>query len=378
MSWEPDHSATPPTDGGSPTVVLVTGAGRSGTSSLAGSLKRLGLHIPQPEMEPRPNNPKGYYEPEWVIKYHVRWLRKRALRNIDTRPPDVSGVDQLWDDEEAEQELSDWLVTQLDHPQIVIKDPHAYWFAPIWHRVAAEHGVALKFLTAVRHPAEVVGSRDLAYMQNQPEWFRRTKEIANVAGWVNAALLTEQAGRGGPRAFLKYTDLLADWRSTLGQVRDQLDLEFNDDLAGGPHSVDEFLDTGMRNSQLTWEDVTVPAHLGEMAEEVWQLLSTLTDKPHDQTTSDRLDELHREYDGMYRDAMALTYDHHQAGAVLETRQVKQRNARLRKRIKKQQRRLQRLQERVDAAEERSEEHSDEQPDGPGPLASWLPRRLRRS
>ena len=36
----------------SPTpLVLVSGSGRSGTSSLAGTLKRLGLHVPQPEVE---------------------------------------------------------------------------------------------------------------------------------------------------------------------------------------------------------------------------------------------------------------------------------------------------------------------------------------
>ena len=41
------------------TVVLVTGSMRSGTSSLAGSLKQLGWHVPQPEVPASDRNAKG-------------------------------------------------------------------------------------------------------------------------------------------------------------------------------------------------------------------------------------------------------------------------------------------------------------------------------
>jgi len=49
-------------------LVVVTGSGRSGTSSVAGTLKRLGLYIPQPEVETDERNPRGYYEPLWVAE----------------------------------------------------------------------------------------------------------------------------------------------------------------------------------------------------------------------------------------------------------------------------------------------------------------------
>ena len=90
--------------------------------------------------------------------------------------------------------------------------------------MTAELDVDLRWLTALRHPAEVVGSRDIAYLSSQSDDLRLTKETSNVAGWVHAALLTEQAGRGGKRAFVRYTDLLADWRAALAPVQQQLDL----------------------------------------------------------------------------------------------------------------------------------------------------------
>ena len=69
-----------------PRLVLVTGSGRSGTSSVAGTLKRLGLHVPQPEVPADEKNPRGYYEPLWVTEFHKRVLNPVPVRTIDTRP----------------------------------------------------------------------------------------------------------------------------------------------------------------------------------------------------------------------------------------------------------------------------------------------------
>ena len=67
-------------------------------------------------------------------------------------------------------------------------------------RHTMKFGADLRWLTALRHPAEVIGSRDIAYLSSQSDDLRLTKETSNVAGWVHAALLTEQAGRGSRRA----------------------------------------------------------------------------------------------------------------------------------------------------------------------------------
>ena len=67
-------------------AVLVTGSMRSGTSSLAGSLKILGLHVPQPEVPASPRNPKGHFEPHWVIRFHKRLLREALTRPSDGSP----------------------------------------------------------------------------------------------------------------------------------------------------------------------------------------------------------------------------------------------------------------------------------------------------
>ena len=314
----PTHPAPP----GTP-LVLVSGSGRSGTSSLAGALKRLGLHVPQPEVEASETNPRGFYEPQWVIDFHKRHLKELALFNIDSRPAAVELVARYVESGVPTGELHEWLSGQVDADQIVVKDPHAFWFAQVWEQVSAELDVDLRWLTALRHPAEVVGSRDIAYLSSQSDDLRLTKETSNVAGWVHAALLTEKAGRGSKRSFVKYADLLADWRTALAPVQEQLELDFNADLSSREHhGVDDFIEPSMRKSQLTWDDVATPAWLEDVAEEVWQLLGALTEKPQDPDTLAALDRIHADYNARYAEAVALTFDHTKAESTLAAREAR--------------------------------------------------------
>ena len=309
-------------------LVLVSGSGRSGTSSLAGTLKRLGLHVPQPEVEASETNPRGFYEPQWVIDFHKRHLKELALFNIDSRPAAVDLVAAYVASGVPSAELREWLAGQLQAPerggaQIVVKDPHAFWFAEVWEGVSAELGADLRWLTALRHPAEVVGSRDIAYLSSQSDDLRLTKETSNVAGWVHAALLTERAGRGRKRSFVRYADLLADWRSALAPVQQQLELDLNTDLTStGHHAVDDFIEPSMRKSQLTWDDVRTPDWLRDTAEEVWELLGALTAAPQDAGTLASLDRIHDDYNARYADAVALTFDHAKAEATLAGREAR--------------------------------------------------------
>lgn len=312
----------------SATLVLVSGSGRSGTSSLAGSLKRLGLHIPQPEVEASETNPRGFYEPRWVMDFHKGHLRDLAVFNIDSRPSAVDVVADLVATGRLQEELRAWLVGQLEHPQLVVKDPHAFWFGQVWQEVCDDLGVDLKWLTALRHPAEVVGSRDLAYRKAEQAGVRRIKETSNVAGWVHATLLTEQVGRpragDAGRAFIRYPDLLADWRTALGRVEQQLGLEFNTDLSGDdPHAVDDFIEPTMRRSHLVWDDLTLPTWLRDSGQEVWDLLDRLVTDPADGGACVALDRIHADYVARYEESLSLVFDHTEAESTRAARRVRE-------------------------------------------------------
>ncbi len=56
-------------------LVLVTGVGRSGTSSMAGLLDQLGLYVPGPYLSANASNPKGFFESRWSVKFHNQIAR---------------------------------------------------------------------------------------------------------------------------------------------------------------------------------------------------------------------------------------------------------------------------------------------------------------
>ena len=286
------------------TVVLVTGSMRSGTSSLAGSLKQLGWHVPQPEVPASERNAKGHFEPRWVIEFHKRLLRDALVRPSDGSPRAAGRVAALLEDT-VEAELRDWLAAQAE-PRIVVKDPHAAWLLPLWRTAAAAAGRDLKVLTALRHPAEVVGSQDITWGQGRrTEAERRVKETSNTAAWTNLALVTEAGSRDADRAFIRYHDLLADWRGALGAVSEQLGLALPLDE---DHGLDDFLDPGMRRSQLTWADIVVPDWLRALAEDSWQQLGALVRDPADPAVVERLAAARAAYDARYAEAVAVSLD----------------------------------------------------------------------
>ena len=283
----------------------MTGSMRSGTSSLAGSLKHLGWHVPQPEVPASERNAKGHFEPRWVIEFHKRLMRGALVRPSDGSPRALERVAQYAAEHGLRDELRDWLAQQ-EQPQVVVKDPHAAWLLPTWRAAAEAAGRDLRILTALRHPAEVVGSQDRTWGEGRrTDAERRVKETSNTAAWLNVALVTEAGSRGARRAFIRYDDLLADWRTALGRVSGQLGLALPLDE---DHGLDAFLDPGMRRSQLTWDDLVLPDWLRDLAEDTWQQLGALVEDPADGAVPVRLEETRTDYDAHYAEAVAVSLD----------------------------------------------------------------------
>ena len=147
-----------------PRVVVVAGSGRSGTSTIAGVLKTVGLVIPPPEVPGNRTNPRGFFEPRWAVDLQSRLLRKSSVFLTDARPAAFDLAAELTDDDEVRAEVAGWLAEHLASGRdLVVKDPRNSWFLPLWKEGAAQAGAQAAFLTMLRHPAEVVGSKDKYY-----------------------------------------------------------------------------------------------------------------------------------------------------------------------------------------------------------------------
>jgi hypothetical protein len=306
-------------------LVVVTGSGRSGTSSVAGALKRLGLYIPQPEVETDERNPRGYYEPLWVAEFHKWLLNPLPVRTIDSRP-NAGRIAKKAVTPKVEDELRTWLRDQLalvaerGENQILLKDTRAYWVYDLWQRMAREFGAQLTSLTMLRHPAQVVRSRDAAYLTEMDRSFRRQRETTNVAAWINAAFETERVTRGNPRAFVPYYDLIGDWRAAMTRAGAQLGLAFND--MSGHHPVDDFIDADLNRSRPAWDGLEVAPALIDLADRSWDAMNALVETPDDPDAMKRTDALGHEYVEMYESAAAIALDETTAQVAKVRRKLK--------------------------------------------------------
>lgn len=326
-------------------VLIVTGSGRSGTSSVAGTLKRFDFHVPQPEVEADERNPRGYYEPLWVADFHKYWLNGIPVRTIDSRP---HAGDIAMDDltPEREDELQSWLAEELagrpDDDVVVIKETRAYWVYPLWQRVVAATGGELISLTMLRHPTQVVRSRDSAYLTGMSDEARLQRETTNVAAWMNSIFVTERATRANRRAFVPYYDLIGDWRAAMTRACAQLGVDPGDLTA--PHPVDDFLTSSLNRSSDAWDGLTVPDTLRDLAERTWSAANVLASEPDDTAAMAALDGLAAEYNELYVASAAIASDDATSQVAAARRKLKQRVAAKEERIAELEETVRRLQE----------------------------------
>ena len=306
------HAASPasaPGDGRR--IAFVVGSGRSGTSTMSGTLQALGMHVPQPEVGADATNPKGFGEPQWIVEFHERLLNRVRVQTADARP-------QAWFDTQRpamrelfRNELFEWLEGQFQEAEgkngsratseLVIKDPRLVWFLGMWRGAAIRCRATPTYITMLRPVTEVVGSKQRYYAGKQDE-------VSRTAGWVNVMLHTERATRDAERAFVRYADLLDDWTVPVFELGERLHYAgVQRASAQDLRKVHSFIDPSLRRVQLTWDDVVVPARLREIAEESWQALDRLADKDGDtpelRATLDQLREAYVEY---YTEAELVT------------------------------------------------------------------------
>ena len=170
-------------------VLFVAGAGRSGTSTMAGLMQIMGLHVPQPEVVADETNPKGFGEPRWVVDHHDRLLKEAGVQVSDARPEAWFETGRVATREQERIRTAEWLESHFARSahELVVKDPR---LALVPRPVAGGRGPHR------RDP----GVRDDA-ARRRPRWSAASRRYyANrlgsahlAASWLNMMLHTERA-----------------------------------------------------------------------------------------------------------------------------------------------------------------------------------------
>ncbi|MGL5810452.1 MAG: sulfotransferase family protein [Nocardioides sp.] len=304
-------------------LLLVTGAGRSGTSTMAGTLHHLGqgldpgaaaeqasapaLSVPGPYLDANKSNPKGFFESRWAVRFHKAITQRAGINEFDSRPTALARVRAAIDDQDRTK-LKNFLARFDDRPQIVIKDPRTVWTQQLWAECAEEAGRECRYVTMLRHPAEVVGSRVTYYGKGVEDERRHRYATFSVARWINGTLISERETRGQDRAFVRYADLLGDWRGVLTPLARRWHLAV--DLDGrGAADVDDFIDPSLRRHDPTWDEWRIPGELQAIADQVWAGVDALAESGGtDPAASSILDQQAGLFSRLFTDAAAISHD----------------------------------------------------------------------
>ena len=294
----------PPPSANGRRLVVVAGSGRSGTSLFTGLAGRLGLYVPKPEVAANKSNPRGFSEPRWAVDFNEALLNKLSVVIDDGRPEAWEISAKAVDDEKVRAELTGWLAEQFDESdRVIVKDPRLAWFLELYRACSADLGAEVNVVSMVRHPAEVLKSRELAYGN-------KLTPTARAAGWLNIMLTIERMTRDDRRAVVRYDELLADWKPSMERADAAMGLELfaratPEQLA----DADALVDTSLRRSVSTLDELDLPPRLADLCERVHDTLAVLAGEAGAETEATRglLDALHQEYRDYYAECVAVAH-----------------------------------------------------------------------
>lgn len=256
------------------TALVVLGMHRSGTSSVAGALSLLGATAPKTLMAAAPDNPRGFWESDVVMRLNDAMLAERGLVWSDWRARPETQTPAV--DPRIVEVMADEFG---DAERAVLKDPRMCRLFPEWRISLVDAGYSVVVVSPIRPPAEVARSLTTRNPMTREHGLRL---------WLRHVLDAEWSSRGLPRFFVPWSEFLSDWR---GQV-----LRLNHGIGTGlvisgeaANAVDAFLSDELHRQR---SEEPVPT----LTRQVWSILCELAAHGDHPDLLERLDSLRREFD----------------------------------------------------------------------------------
>ncbi len=248
-------------------ALLVLGMHRSGTSSLAGTLVKLGAKAPNTPLPPSADNERGFFESLPIMQ-----LNDEILASAGSVWDDWRAFNRGWFASGVAAEFEQRAVATLaaefgTAPLVLIKDPRFCRMMPFWSKVFDQAGYDIRVLIPVRSPLEVARSL----------WLRNGFPISKgLLMWLRHVLDAEAASRQHPRAVLDWSEFLADWRLAMTRVEKRLRLNWPCESDQSVAEIDRFLSPGLRHNAVDFEDLIIHKDVNEWVLSAYKAIIALS------------------------------------------------------------------------------------------------------
>ncbi len=264
------------------TAVLVLGMHRSGTSSAAGTLVRLGVAAPRHLIAPNPGNERGFWESKVIVDLNDAILAAGGSDWKDWRrfyPERIEGIEVDALRTRAKAALAEEFG---DAGLAVMKDPRMCRLMPFWGPVFEEARWSVRALLPIRSPLEVAWS------------LNRRDGVGPAYGcllWLRHVLDAEAETRGMARAVLDWPQFLGDRRKALIEVSEQLGLIWPHWDERALAEVDEFVSADLRRQRASEADLRTHPAVNDLVRETYVAMIDLVRDSEDNCVLRKLDGL---------------------------------------------------------------------------------------
>ena len=264
------------------TVVVVLGMHRSGTSSAAGALVRLGAAAPQHLIAPNADNERGFWESHVIVDVNDAILAAGGSDWKDWRKFNLESIDAATAGALRARAKAALAEEFGDVGLAVIKDPRMCRLMAFWGPLFAEARWSVRVLLLIRSPLEVglsLNCRD---------------GIGPASGcllWLRHVLEAEAATRGMARAVLDWPQLLGDGRKALARASEQLGLIWPYWCESALADIDQFVSADLRHQRASEADLRAHPAVSNLARRTYAAMIDLVPDSEDSRTLRRLDDL---------------------------------------------------------------------------------------
>lgn len=264
------------------TVVVVLGMHRSGTSSVAGTLVRLGGAAPKHLMAPNVDNEKGYCESLVIRDLNDAILAAGGSDWKDWRKFDLDRIVALKADA-LQGRAKTALAGEFGGAGLaVMKDPRMCRLMPFWRPVFDDVKWSVRALLPIRSPLEVgwsLGRRD------------RLTPAYGCLLWLRHVLDAEAETRGMARAILDWPQFLGDSRKALARANEQLGVTWPYWGESALADIDRFVSADLRRQRASEADLAAHAAVNDLVRRTYAAMLDLVQDPGDSRTLRTLDDL---------------------------------------------------------------------------------------